>query len=122
MWLLELDPKVTEKGPPKRKRKRKPIDWSQLVTPRSGRLTPSYWLLKEGFTQDIRPKFAGRSGKDIHYDWRQAVRVGALVCKGWLEPVKGPRGGDAYRTTDEGAFMMLIAEGQHEAKKRHVDP
>lgn len=104
---------------PKRKRKRKRPDYAQLVLPRTGRLTPAYWLLKEGFTQDLRKRRAdGIGGRNLHYDWQQLAHISALTSKGYLEEVKGPRGGLAYRTTGEGAFAMLIAEGQHEAKKQ----
>ena len=109
-----VPPPAPEK--PKRKRKRKPPDYSRLILPRTGRLTRAYWLLREGFVQDVRQVWCGNQKVS---DWRTNRYIGALVAKGYLEQVKGPRGGnDSFRTTAEGAFAMLLAEGQHEAKKQ----
>jgi hypothetical protein len=104
--------------PPKPKRRRKRPDYAQLITPRTGRLTPSYWLLKEGFVQDVqRERYGGTKKTGVHYNFWQGVRIGALVKKGFLEQRQGPRKGVVYRTTGEGAFAMLLAEGQFEAKR-----
>jgi ribosomal protein L32E len=104
--------------PIKPKRKRKKTDWAQLVLPRTGRLTPTYWVLKEGFHQDVFRKRASGTGKNVYMDWRHNTMVGALIEKGYMREAKGVRGGTVFRTTEDGAFAMLIAEGIHEAKKR----
>ncbi|WP_454627701.1 hypothetical protein [Bradyrhizobium cenepequi] len=106
MLILELDAKP--KPPAKPKRPRKPADYSKLFL-RNGRLTRAFWLLKEGFVQDVRNDWV--PGKK-HNDWRTARYVDALVAKGWLEQTKGPRKGIVFRTTREGAFMMMVAECQ----------
>lgn len=100
-------------GPPKKRRK--PTDYGKLVL-RNGRLTPSSWMLKEAFTQDLHRNWVG-TRKSGSTEWRFSIRLGCLVEAGYLQQVKGPRGGEVWRTTPEGAFAMLIAEGQHEAKK-----
>jgi hypothetical protein len=105
-----LNAAIEEKPAPKRK---KP-DYAQLVHYRTGRLTRAYWLLVEGFTQDVRSDFNQQSKG---WDWRTQRHIDALVKNGWLQNAKGPRGGSAYRTTSNGAFMMLVAKGIHEAKK-----
>lgn len=111
-------PAVIDLAPPKPKRKRKPADLAQLVLPRTGRLTPAYWILKEGFHQDVfRRRAYGVRGQNFCGDWQHARLVNALIGKGFMREAKGPRGGQVYRTTDEGAFALLIAEGIHEAKR-----
>ncbi len=98
-----------------KKKKRKPIDYGKLVL-KNGRLTQSYWMLKEAFTQDLQRRWVG-TRKNGSTDWRWSIRLTALCKAGYLQQVKGPRGGEVWRTTPDGAFAMLIAEGQHEAKK-----
>jgi hypothetical protein len=98
--------------PVKPKRKRKPPDYAQLVLPRTGRLTRAYWLLREGFVQDVREDYVPRHKG---YDWRTSRYIGALVCKGLLEESKGPRGGKrVYRTSlvlrrREGGLVQEVA-------------
>lgn len=112
------DQATRDQAPKKPKRKRKPVDYALLVHPRTGRLTPACWILKEGFSQDVRiPHRRDRDGSAAVSDWYFARRVSALFGKGWLQEAKGPRGGDVYRTTPDGAFMMLLAEGVHGSKK-----
>lgn len=104
-------------GQQKPKRKRKPTDYGKLVL-KNGRLTRAYWLLREGFVQDVRHDYIGTRQRGFNC-WRTSRYIGALIREGYLQQVKGPRGGSVFRTTSEGAFAMLIAEGQHEAKKQN---
>lgn len=101
-------------------KKKRVVDYSRLVLS-NGRLTRAYWLLREGFTQDVRQDWIHRGSipKDGFYCWRTSRYILALERRGYLHRVKGPRGGKGvFRTTEEGAFAMLLAEGQHEAKKQ----
>lgn len=70
----------------------------------------------EAFTQNLHREWQGsrKHGSTVS---RWSLRLSALCRAGYLQQVKGPRGGEVWRTTAEGAFAMLIAEGQHEAKK-----
>lgn len=104
--LVELDPAPEVAAKPKRARK--PPDYSKLVL-RNGRLTRAFWLLREGLYQDVRHDYVpGYKGND----WRTARYIIALTERGWLEQVKGPRKGQAFRTTGDGAFALLAAECQ----------
>ncbi|RZN09689.1 hypothetical protein CWO91_16810 [Bradyrhizobium genosp. SA-3] len=106
---------------PKPKRRRKPTDYSKLIV-RGPRLTKTYWMLKEGFVQDIQRERAGGTRNNCYFDWQHQRRLGALLERGWIEQREGPRKGVVYRTTGEGAFAMLLAEGQFEAKRALTKP
>jgi hypothetical protein len=101
-----------------KKRRRKPKDLTVLITPRTGRLTDSYWILKEGFVQDVRSEAVGNTRS---YFYQKELRLSALVCCGYLEKVTGPKGGRAFRTTSDGAFALLIADGQFEARQQRLE-
>jgi hypothetical protein len=117
--IIQVGQHIPEALPSKPKRARKPVDYAQLVLPRTGRLTRAYWILAEAFTQDVRAEWLSGSGKIGQYNWFTTRHVYALAQKGYLTQVTGPRGGkDLYRITPDGAFAMLIAKGQHEAKKQ----
>ena len=105
----------------KPKKPRKPTDYSKLIV-RGPRLNKSYWMLKEGFVQDIQRERGGGSGRGVYFDWKHQRRIGALLERGWIEQREGPRKGVVYRTTGEGAFAMLLAEGQFEAKRALTKP
>lgn len=96
----------------------KPI---KLVT-RNGWLTPHYWLLREGLVQDVRQAhMAGTKARGVSYARPRSGHISELVKVGWMSLVEGPRGGKAYRTTGEGAFMVLITDGQVEAKRSDTE-
>jgi hypothetical protein len=89
-------------------------DYSKLVL-HNGRLTRAFWILREGIVQDVRMDWVGNTKRA---DWGTSRYIHSLVYKGYLESVKGPRGGkDSFRTTGDGAFMMMVAEGINAAKR-----
>ena len=101
-----IAPVPVVKPPTKPKRPRKPEDYTRLITPRTGRFTPSFWILKEGTMQDVRHERAsGSKATGVHYEWERERRLYWLCKKGWLEERTGPRGGEVFRTTGDGAFM-----------------
>ena len=82
----------------------------------NGRLTPAFWVLKEGLIQGFRPRFQRSSGC---YDWYTKRLVSSLQDAGYLESkCSGPRGGLQYHTTGEGAVAMLMAEAAAAAHHR----
>ena len=99
-------------SPPAKKHKETRKKLPPRLVLKNGRLTRGFWMLKEGLTQDIRHSWIG--GVDRRYCWQEARWLDWLISKKYIEKVRGPRNGDrSYRTTGEGAFAMLMAEGLH---------
>jgi hypothetical protein len=75
--------------PPAEPKRRRPTDYSKLVL-KNGRLTRTYWMLREAYTQDLRNDWVG-TRKTGHYDWRQAPGAAyrCFVTYGLPRPGKG---------------------------------